>query len=464
MSPLVPLVMWGWLPVVLYLFMRFPAQRAIVISFVVAWLFLPIAEFKLPGIPGYTKMSATCYGILLATIIYDSARLSTFQLGWIDLPMLIWCVCPFASSITNDLGPYDGFSATFLQVVTWGVPYFLGRIYLNNLNGLRLLAIGIFVGGLVYVPLCLYEIRLSPQLNVKIYGFVAGNGDFAQNIRYGGYRPTVFMEHGLAVGAWMMAATLCGIWLWHTGVIKKIWNIPVSWLVAVLLITFVLCKSTGAYVLLAIGLFILFAAKWLRTALPLLILIVALSSYLYVGMNGTFSGDQVVAGLSQVGFDQERVGSLKFRLDNEEILASKARLNPVFGWGGFGRNRVYDANGKDITVTDSLWIIAFGVNGAVGVVSLTASLLLPAWSFGAFRYPASLWASRKVGPAAVVAVAVSLYMLDCVMNAMINPIFVLASGAVAGVVMQETGTNQVTSTLSSGQRRSLPQQRQRQPN
>ncbi len=456
MSPLVPLVMFGWIPAVLYVFIRFPAQRALVVSFIVAWLFLPIAEYKLPGIPGYTKMSATCYGILLATIIYDVGRFRSFRPGWLDLPMLIWCVCPFASSIANDLGPYDGISATLAQIVTWGVPYFLGRIYLNNLTGLRQLAIGIFTGGLIYVPLCLFELRMSPNLHLWVYGF-SPRSDFSQTIRYGGYRPTVFMEHGLMVGVWMMAATLIGIWLWRTKVIKQLWGIPINWLVVVLLITFVLVKSTGAYTLLVLGLIILFVARWFRTAFPMLLLIVGISSYLYLGAIGNFPSAKIVSYMSQV-FDQDRVGSLEFRFNNEEILGEKARQKMIFGWGGFGRNRVHNEFGKDIGVTDSLWMIVFGTKGIVGLSSLTASLLLPV-SFFWLRYPASSWSHPKVAPAAALAVALTLYMLDCVLNAMVNPIFALICGGISGLVLKETGTNKVISVRSSVAGRSLAQPR-----
>ncbi len=462
-SPQALLVMFCWIPAVLYFFMRFPPQRAVIVSFIVAWLYLPVVNFPLPGIPDLTKMSGTCYGILLATVIFDAGRITSFKPGWLDLPMLIWCLCPYASSMTNGLGAYDGFSAALDQTVTWGVPYFLGRIYLGDLAGVRQLAVGIFVGGLTYIPLCLIESRLSPQMHRWVYGYLA-SPDFNQAYRLGGYRPTVFMSHGLMVGGWMMAATLCGIWLWKTGVIKQLWNIPIKQLVIVLTITFVLCRSTGAYTLLAIGLVLIFVSKGLRTALPVLLLIVSMCIYLYVNaMTETYFTDQLVSAMSKV-FPKERVESMEFRFNNEEMLSDKARKRIVFGWGGYGRNRVYALDWKgelvDISVTDSLWIIAFGVNGAVGLGSITASLLLPPASLFVLRYPASSWSHRKVAPVVVLAVVLTLYMLDCIMNAMTNPIFALVSGGISGVVLNETGTNQVTGDRSSVPRRSLAQPRQ----
>ena len=50
-------------------------------------------------------------------------------------------------------------------------------------------------------------------------------------------------------------------------------------------------------------------------------------------------------------------------LMNEELLSSRAREQFLFGWGGYGRNMIFDGAGNAVTVTDSLWIIAFGQNG-----------------------------------------------------------------------------------------------------
>ncbi|MDJ0615306.1 MAG: O-antigen ligase domain-containing protein [Calothrix sp. MO_192.B10] len=446
MSPQAQLVMLLWLPVVLYLFIRFSAQRAVVISFIVAWLFLPQkAGFSFPGFPDYERMSATCYGILLATFIFDVQRFHSFKFSWLDLPMLIWCACPFASSMSNGLGAYDGLAQLLQQTVSYGIPYFLGRIYLNNLVGLRHLAIAIFTSGLIYAPLCIYEARMSPVFHRMLYGYVDVRA-FAQGFRYGSFRPTVFMEHGLAVGMWMMAATLIGIWLWQSGVIKQMWGIPMMWLVTGLLVTFVVVKSTGAYFYLLLGLIIMFVAKKFRTALAMLLIIVAMSSYLYMGASGVFTSDRIEGAVSalEVIVEPSRASSLGYRMSNEELLSEKARQQPIFGWGGWGRNRVYKEiwTGEliDVSITDSLWIIAFGINGSVGLIALFSSSLLPAVSFFWLRYPAKSWFKTEISPAAVLSVVTTLYMLDCTLNNMPNPVFTLASGGIAGLVIKKEKT------------------------
>jgi hypothetical protein len=439
MNFLAYIVMFGWVPIIFYLFTRLPARQAVILGFIVAWLFLPQKEFPLPGIPDYTKMSATCYGVLLATIAYDIGRFSSFKFSWLDLPMLIFCLCPFASSITNDLGAYDGFSSVLSQTVIWGVPYFLGRIYLNNLAGMRQLAIGIFLGGLIYVPLCLFEIRMSPQLHRIVYGFSPYS--FAQSVRYGGYRPSVFMQHGLEVGMWMMAATLIGIWLWKSGVVRQLRGIPIIWLISALFVTFILVKATGAYFLLILGITAMLVSWQFRSSIVIILSILLISFYLGQSvLTETHFTKQIVASLQEVA-PPERVQSLKFRFDNEKILVDKARKKMAFGWGGWGRSRIYqyDWQGKsvDVSVTDSLWIITFGQNGLVGLTSVFLAFFVPTIGF-LQRYPATMWFYPNVAPAAAIAVILILYTIDSLANALINPIFILACGGIAGVAANKS--------------------------
>jgi hypothetical protein len=434
------LVMIGWIPAVLLIFSRMSAPRAMMLSFIVAWLFLPQVSFILPGIPDYTKMSATCYGILLATLIFDAQRFRSFRASWVDIPIALYCIAPLFSSLVNGLGLYDGLSNVLSQIVTWALPYFLGRLYLNNLEALKEIAILIVWGGLIYAPLCLLESRLSPQLHRWVYGFHAHQ--FAQTIRLDGFRPTVFMQHGLMVAMWMMTSTLLLIWLWQTHVLPKTLQWPGSplqlrtlWLVILMIGTFVLMRSTGAYLMMGLSLLILWIARSFRTLLPVLLMIVLMNGYLGLSASGYLSGSQrqqVTQAVTQV-MGKDRAGSLAFRLSNEEILGNRARKSLIFGWGGWGRARIFDEYGKDISVTDSLWIITFGNMGLVGLISMMATLLLPVAIF-CYRFSPATWSLVQVAPAAGIATILLMYALDCLLNAVVNPIFILLGGGVSSLV------------------------------
>ena len=441
MSLQAQLIMVAWLPIVFYLFRIYAPRKAVIVSFIGGLLFLPErAGFRLPLIPDYQGMAATCYGIVLAILVYDSQRLKEFKLGWIDSPMLIWCISPIFSSLSNDLGAYDGINEAITQSVTWGLPYFLGRIYLSNLTAQRELVLNIIKGGILYVPLCLYEGRMSPQIHKIFYGYYPHPSGIGQSYRLGGFRPIVFMEHGLMVGMWMMIATLITFWLWQSKTLSTIWRIPIERWVIVITLTFIWCRSTGAYGYLLYGLIVLFSAKWLHTRLILFLLAGGIIYYLYTSVNGHFDSQGIVSFVGEI-INPERAQSLEYRFDNEALLADHARDKLMFGWGGWGRNRVYEENWhgiiEDIAVTDSLWILAFGINGLVGLLSLMVSLLLPIIGFCFVGYPVKTWFEPKVAPAAVLAVVLLLFVADCLLNDMFNPVFPLISGGLSGLVLEE---------------------------
>jgi tetratricopeptide (TPR) repeat protein len=429
MSAAVPLIMMAWIPAVLGLFGRVGPTRAALIAPITGWLFLPVVGFPLPGLPDYTKTTATTMGLLLGMLIFDSSRLFGLRPRWFDLPMLAWCICPFASSISNDLGAYDGLSSSVDQCMAWGLPYLVGRAYFADLAGPRRLAIGIIVGGLVYIPLCLWEIRMSPQLHATVYGF--NPHSFAQTMRYGGYRPQVFMHHGLEVGMWMAAASLVGSWLWGSGALRRVWGVNFGWLLLVLTITTVLCKSTGALVLLAAGVAFFLAIKWTQSRIPVLILIAVAPLYLTTRATGSWSGAEIV-NLTRATAGADREQSIQFRLDNENMLVSKALQRPLFGWGGWGRARVYDEEGRDISITDGLWIIALGNHGMVGLAAIILAMLMPL-ALLLWRCPVSRWLEPDITPTAVLAILIALYSIDCLMNGMINPVYIMAIGGLTAL-------------------------------
>jgi len=423
------IVMAGWIPALLVLFPTVRPRRWVVIAaLVAAWLFLPVAEIKLAsGIPVFDKTSATCVGILLAAIIFDIDTVLQFRPTLCDLPMLVWCLCPLASSLNNGLGVYDGGAEIFRQTLKWGFPYLIGRIYFRTAGELRDLATGIFIGGLIYIPFCLWEIRMSPQLHLLIYGFAQHS--FGQTIRFGGYRPMVFMDHGLMVGMWMCMAALIGVRLWASGSLSELMGIRIEWFVLLLLATAILCKSSGAVVLLILGLAALSLPRWVNRTVPMYCLIAVAPLYIALRTSGVWSGESLVSLSTQV-MGQDRAKSLQFRLENEDLLRAKAMERPVLGWGGWGRSRVTDEYGNDVVVTDGEWIIALGCYGVVGVTALYLALSLPAIIVAGRQ--GSL-ASNEKDLAAVLALAivVVLYGIDCLLNGMGNPIYCVAAGGLA---------------------------------
>lgn len=451
MSALVPFVMFGWPFLVVGLFALLPARRAVVVAFLFAWLFLPRVAYPIEGLPDYTKMSATSLGALLGVALFHSERLMSFRPSWIDIPMLIWCLCPLPSAVACGLGAYAGVAAAFSQLVIWGFPYLVGRLCLENIDGLRELAVGIVVGGLVYVPLVIYEARMHPQLHNMLYGFGGGGARFYGGFGPLGWQPKVFMSNALALTMFMGGASVVGAWLWVTGALRRLGAIPFWMCLLPLLFATVLCKSLGANVLAGAGIAALFASKKLGTRIPLLCLAMVVPLYIGLRATNSWSGRSLV-NVARTLASETRAGSFQTRLDNEDSLAAKARQKWLLGWGPWGDYRVRDERGRDISLTDGLWVIAFGKYGIVGLAALFSAFLVPVLAV-LRRIPAGLLFSAKFAPLAAFAVMLTIYMLDCLHNAFANPVLILVAGAVAGFVVSQTSPQCSATRVPVGQAR-----------
>jgi hypothetical protein len=426
MTALVPITMFGWIAVVLVLFGLIPSRRAALLAYLGAWLFLPVAGYQAWGIGEYDKSTAAAIGVVLGILLFDFGRFSSWQGCWADAVALIWCACPLMSCISAGLTVYDGFVAVSRQCALFGVPYGIGRLYFSDLLGMRDLAIGIFLGGIVYVPLCLYEVRMSPQLHTMLYGFYPHQ--FMQARRYGGWRPTVFMQHGLAVAAWMTTATVLSVWLWRTRVLTSVWRVPMWLSVVLLLSTAVMCKSFGPLVLMLVGISVLVLTRMFHLRIFMLCLVLAAPTYMFVRVTGLWSGESLV-DVSAAVADEGRADSLKVRMLNEDIVIARGWTRPFFGWAW--ASYLMDDGGARDALTDGLWIWAFGHYGFVGLAALTAFILGPAAIF-CRSIPGRHWADEALAPAAGLAVILCLHMIDDLFNGMINPCFLLAAGGLVG--------------------------------
>lgn len=423
------LVMFGWIPAVLVLFSLLPPRRAVITAFVAGWLFLPMTSYQIEGMPNYSKFTAPAVAILVAAIIFDPGRVASFRPRIWDLPMLVWCLVPFASSVSNDLGAYDGLSGVANQTILWGLPYFIGRLYFTDPRAMKELAVGVLIGGLIYLPLCLWEIKMSPQLHRLLYGYHQHN--FEQSIRGSTYRPMVFLQHGLAVGMYMTAATLMAAAFWVFGTVRQIRGVPIWAIFGVMFLVTGLCKSAFATVLLLVGCGVLAMMRWVPSRVWIASLILVPALYMSTRTIGGWSAQDLIdaAGV----FGESRALSLATRVRSENILWEHASERPIFGWAGWSRALVFESpGGKQLAVPDGMWIIAVGQNGLVGLASLTAALLMgPALILRRFR-PADM-RHPAMGAVTVTAVLLTLHMCDNLLNAMVNPIFLLGLGGLVAI-------------------------------
>jgi hypothetical protein len=422
---------------VVILFAAFRPRVAVLIAYLGGWLFLPMAEYEFAGFPGYGKMEAASYGVIVGMAIFGGSGGGRVRVCWMDAPILVWFLAPMASSLSNGLGAYEGASGVFGHLIGWGIPYWMGRLLYRDAASLRLLSIGIIVGGLVYVPLCLFEIRMSPRLHLWVYGFL--QHEWRQSRSLGGWRPTVFMQHGLAVGMWMTTCSVIALGLWWTGTVPRLRQVPMACVAGAMIVTTVMCKSAGAIGLLAVGAAVIAVGKKVRSAWVVGCIAVLPVIYMGVRAPGVWDGAEIVALAHAVVPDKDE--SLLYRIEAENILSRHALRRPLFGWGGHSRNRPSEM-GVDVknVAPDGLWIITLGQHGCVGLVAMTMLVLLPVFGvIRRFRYRVGLRGSQAL--LGLLSIILTLFMIDCLFNAMFNPIYVVIAGGVvsACAVLDQAG-------------------------
>ena len=429
MTALVNALMLGWFPIMLAMFAVLGPGRAAIVGIFTGWLVLPVATLHIEGFIDIDKRAALSLGILLAAGLSDTQRLLRFKPSLVDLPMVLWCLSSYPTSVVNGLGLYDGFSTSLRLILRWGVPWFLGRLYLRDLRSQKLFCEVGFIAGLIYAPLCLWEVRMSPTLHGNVYGTLVYEGiSYASSLGKWGSRPSVFMANPLELGLFMTTACLCGLALVLMRSRKRLFGFPYSILLAGLVLVSLVCKNLGASFLLFAGAASLWWAYRRKSLLP----IYALSALmpLYAGLRATNSwdGTEIVDLASHI--HAERAQSFAFRLHNEDLLVAKALQRPVFGWGEWGRGRVYDETGKDISVIDGMWEAAVVTFGLSGLVLLITSLLVPV-AVLARRVERALLGDPRLVPAITATIVATLLAVDGIANDFPSPLSVLAAGGVA---------------------------------
>jgi hypothetical protein len=125
------------------------------------------------------------------------------------------------------------------------------------------------------------------------------------------------------------------------------------------------------------------------------------------------------------------------RLENDSLIVGRAMESPLFGWGGWGRWRVRDDFGNDITISDSWWGILLGTTGVFGLVAAYGTFMAPMFVLIRQRSCKRIFEGSKRAAWAV-GMAILLFVLDTLVNAMPNTGFILAAGAMASFVVRRS--------------------------
>ena len=427
-----------WPVVAVLLFSRLGKTRGLIWTILAGYMFLPpVIAIDLPMIPDFDKYSIPNLAAAAVLFFLMKERFGLWPESRIVRGLiLLYVLSPFATVLTNGeplyfeeatipaVRIYDSLAVVANQFITL-LPFFMARRLISEDAGLHDLLVALVVAGLIYSLPMFVEARISPQLNLRLYGYF--QHDFSQAVRFGGYRPFVFMPHGLWVAFFALMCLLSAVTLFRIGpAARRPGQLVIMVYLAVLLLY---CRSAGP-VLYALALvpLILIAPRKVQIAVAVAMALVVITYPLLRGLH--LIPIQQILDLA-MQFNEERGQSLAFRINNEELLLDRAALHPWFGWGGYGRSMLHDAVTGQITViADGGWIITLGVNGWTGYIAefglLVAPLVLIARE--ALSIPA-----RRIGPyLGTVALILAANLFDLLPNDTLIPFTWLIAGALLG--------------------------------
>ncbi len=432
-----------WPLVAVALFSRYKIDRALILTLMLGYLFLPEppAAFDFPLMPPLNKHNIpalAAFAIVLWRYGYDGPLLPVSWAG--RLLILTFVFSPVLTVLNNTepvffgqvglpaLGLKDAI-ALIVQQFLLIVPFLLARQFLASGGAQREMLLALVAGGLVYSLLMLIEVRLSPQLNNWIYGYY--QHIFGQSVRFGGYRPVVFLYHGLWVAFFCMTAVVAAYALWRLNAGAN--RLKMLAAAVYLTVILVLAKSLGAMVFMALLVplvVFLSPGQQIRAAIVIGMLAVG-----YPLLKGADLVPQDALLNAAASIDVERAGSLSFRFDNENTLLERAYEKPVFGWGSWGRNHILDpVSGNILTVTDGRWIIVIGVYGWVGFLAEFGLLLLPLlllWREAVYYRADGV--SPLIAPLSLI---LAINIFDMLPNATLTSLTWLIAGALMGYAEQ----------------------------
>ncbi|MFW6197491.1 MAG: O-antigen ligase family protein, partial [Myxococcota bacterium] len=362
----------------------------------------------------------------------------------------------YGPRVLPGIGLYEAMHVLQYDLLTMFLPFYVGYLCYRSASDLVELLGALVIASLAYVPLMLVESWLSPQTHRILYG-VSPVLDFSQAWRWGGWRPNVFFNHGLALAVFVATSLLAAVpFARHRWRIHRLNH--GRWVFGVLSGALLLSRSLGGWIYGAGGALLawfgsprlVFRAATLLAALVLV--------YPLLRAWELFPDETLVRASASLA-NEERAASLEFRFENEKALMEKVAQRPLFGWGGFGRAALYESwSGQELSVRDGAWIILLGERGLFGF----------AVAFGLLTIPIGLAARRlrrwPDGPtrrlAATLALIVAVMTVDLLPNGLFNylPFFLAGSlaGVVAGLMARSAAIARVRSRAGVATRRLSP--------
>jgi hypothetical protein len=428
-------VLFGWPLVCVVLFVLLPVETAAIWSLLAGYLLLPSGlVVDAHVLPPLDKFSVPAMATFLLCWM-KGAQAPPSRASWlIYLSASAFALSPILTALNNSyelhIGdrsipgfyPLDGLKMVGHNLVEL-TPFFVGKRFLSSDHGRSLLLRALPVAAILYSLPMLFELRMSPVLQRFVYGVTPV---FAHLFRAGGFRPVVFLSTGLELALFTSIAFIAALVV--TRAKWQLLRMPPGMVSTYLGGLLLLCKTLGAILYgAAAAPLILFTRPrtWVRVSCAVTLIICA---YPLLRTYDIIPVRRVVAAANTVS--AQRAGSFQLRVENEDRLLNKANEKPLFGWGTWGRSRVFDKeSGADLSVTDGEWILRFGMYGWVGYLALFGLFAASAFSvLTSVRGPITSSSIALAGLTLILAVN----LVDLIPNANLLPLTYLMAGSIAG--------------------------------
>ncbi len=435
-------VAWGLLFAVAPIaFKTLPPRTAALALFFGGWLFAPVGVFPpgsaaaehpywiigsaLPSDMLLHKAWLVPCAVLFGALLFDRGALRTWRPTWLDMPIAAWCLWPLLQSLLFVAAPQpSGATASLYLFGTWGLTWFIGRVWCGGREGMAGLARALALAGAACLPFALLE----GAFGARTYGWLFEPHPFRNDgdERYLGWRALGFFENGNQYGIWV--ALCAGVALWAA--LARGTRAREAALCVVIALA---AQSVGAIALVLLGAAVLALSSRLRPRTLIAAVLatgIGISAVYVSGVvpvariaNDTSAGRAVVSAIKSVGR-----GSFTWRIAQDQRALPLAMARPLVGTGQWDWWRAQPSRPWGLA------LLLLGQYGLIGVALASSSLLLPA-ARAAWRVPRG----DALAPQAlqwVLALLVLLAMLDAVLNSFV---FFPALLIAAALVRADTG-------------------------
>lgn len=463
-GPFAFLVFFLWIPISAMMFAQHKPRKAAFIVVIGGTMALPeLVAIDPPLLPAINKHMLACICGFVGLFLTARSRFQRMRLlRGIQLFFVIMVVGNVGTAMTNpesfvfggkeawENGPRypvvivpplkstEFISMSIEDFFKFIVPFGVGQMLVQSREDAIVFLRAYVIAALIHVPLSMYESAMSPQLHRMVYGY--HSIDFAHNMRGGGFKPVVLTQSGLGLAMFQFVGLAAALSLKRLRV-PILPSISPGLATAMIFFALSISRNVGVLFYAAIAIPMLMFTGFRSQIRLAWVLALVFVTFPITRAKDWFPADDIIAYAQSKS--PERAASLGMRFDNEKLLIEHTQHKPLWGWGGWGRNRRYDPDsGKDISVTDGEWAIHYSVRGAIGVTAWFWLIVMPVFWSGRIASRLAKLATRDVPDAVggqqdkillgAMTLTVAINAVDLLPNSSFTMVPVVFSGALAG--------------------------------